>query len=916
MTHTTAGLRFVLPLLLALGLCALPVQAQSTGKVAGTVTDARSGEPLIGVNVLVDGSTQGAATSIDGYYNIVGLRPGTYTLLFRYIGFTEVRVQNVKIDPGKTTTIDVEMQEQVIEGEEITVVAERPIVQVDRTTTTANVDSEQLQALPVTNIGEAINLQAGIVDGHFRGGRLSEVAYLVNGVPINNAFTKEAAFEVEQNMVENLEVISGVFNAEYGQALSGVVNITTKDVPQQWQASGQAYVGAIASERELEFVEREAEAGNGLTIDEFENKDVSYYDAAPFPNQVDLQLSLGGPILRDKLGFRASARYLQDEGFRLGRRVFAPSDSSQRLNAGNPEEYVLESTGDQAFVPLDGGERLSFNGSLVYRPTGRLRLDYNVFLQHGQGRQYLHFRKYVPEGTNEDINLSQTHILGLRYTLGTNTFVTASYSFLDDRFESRLFENLEAGDYVSPRLGSLAGTNAYQVGGNDLYTVDNLTQTHTLQADVTSQVTRTHLVKAGVQARLHRLDNRVFGIEVSERTNFEARVSTNPLDDNALAANPFEVSAYVQDKMEFQNLIVNAGLRFDLFEPDYEVPIDWTQGQAEVIPNLATPEPGDSLSNRTPAETKLQLSPRVGIAFPISATGVLRFSAGLFFQTPRFDLLYTNPEFEATVGGGDAFFGNPNLDPERTLTFELGLQQAITESLGLEVTVFSKDIRNLTGQEILRTPQGNLAVRWINTDVGTVRGITFSAFQQRVGLVSWTVDYTLQFAEGTASDPGETFARFQSGEEEIVNLVRLNWDRRHVLNNTITLAPSDAFELTFINRLESGTPYTTIRNDVRSLVKNDDTKPTYFISDLRLLYRPPFVPYDARLFLQVTNLFDELIQEQVYNDTGLATESLEKERFVRSGTIVGGVNTIDDFFNNPRYFGAPRRINVGLRFSF
>lgn len=934
---TAPVLRALAVLLLAAVLAPVAAHAQATGKLAGEVVEAGTGEPLIGVNVLVEGSTRGAATAPDGFYSIINLRPGTYSVLFRYLGFRDVRVENVKIEPGKTTKLDVEMEEAVLQGEEVTVVAERPVIQVDRTTTTANVDAEQLQSLPVTNLGEAINLQAGIVDGHFRGGRLSEVAYLVNGVPINNVFNQQAAFEVEQNMVENLEVISGVFNAEYGQALSGVVNITTKDVPSGWEASGQAYVGGIASDRAIEFVERTAPPGDGLTVDDFVVRDVAYYDAAPFPNQADVQLSLGGPLLRDRLGFRLTGRYLKDDGFRLGRRVFMPADSSQRLNSGNPDEYVLDSTGDQSYVPLDGGTRYSVNTSVVFRPTANWRFDYNVFLQFGTGREYLHFRKYVPDGTNENENLSQTHIFGWRYTVSDRAFLSGAYSFLQDDFDSRLFDSLERGQYVSPRLGSLAGTNAFQVGGNDLYTVDNRTQTHTVQADLTAQLSRVHLAKAGVQARLHRLDNRVFGIEVSERTAFEAQVAENPLDDNRLEARPYELAAYVQDKMEFENLIVNAGLRFDLFNPDYEIPVDWTQGSAEFIADPDNPAtdaerctasesdplfPGrefqqaNCLSNRTAAETKLQVSPRVGVAFPISSTGVLRFSAGLFFQTPRFDLLYTNPEFEALVGGGDAFFGNPALDPERTLTFELGLQQALTDELGLEVTVFSKDIRNLTGQEILRLTSGNLAVRWINTDVGTVRGITFSAFQRRVGAVAWTVDYTLQFAEGTASDPGETFARFQSGEEQIVSLVRLNWDRRHVLNNTITLAPVDGFELTFINRLESGTPYTTLRNDVRSLIKNDDTKPAYFLSDLRLLYRPAFLKQDLQLFLQVTNLFDTATQQQVYDDTGLATESLTKERFIRSGTVVGGVNTLDDLFYNPRFFGAPRRVNVGLRFSF
>ncbi len=826
-----------------------------------------------------------------------------------------MRYEGVQIDPGKTTTISVAMQEAVIEGEEVTVTAERPIVEVDRTTTTSVVTSDQLEALPVTTIGDAINLQAGIVDGHFRGGRQSEVAYLVNGVPINNVFTQQASFEVEQNMVENLEVVSGVFNAEYGQALSGVVNITTKDVPRGWNVGGQAYVGAIASERKLEFVRRTAPAGSGLLAEDFTTEKVTYAEAAPFPSQFDVQGTLGGPILRDRVGIRLSGRYLQNEGHLLSRRLFAPGDSSQRLTSGNPGEFLLESTGDQSFMAQGGGTRGTFNGSLVMRPIGPLRIDYNAFIQTGKNRPYQHYRKYAPEGTNINRNFTQTHILGARYALGAKAFANAAYSYLRDHYTSHLYDDL-TGPYVSSNLGSLAGTNAFAVSGNDLYDVDNTTETHNVQADFTVQATRIHLVKTGVQARFHSLRNRTYGIQMGAETGYVARISPNPLDNNALTTNPYEFAAFVQDKVELRNLIVNVGLRFDLFEPDYLVPIDWAQGQLVNVPNTATPDPADSLYNRQPAARKVQLSPRLGIAFPISATGVLRFSAGLFFQTPRFDLLYANPEFEAQTGGANAFFGNPDLEPERTLTFELGLQQALTDQMGLEVTVFSKDIRNLTGQEITRLPEGNFAVRNRNVDVGTVRGITFSAFQRGRGPLSWTLDYTLQFAEGTASDPGEAFGRQQSGEEAIVSLVRLNWDRRHVLNSTLTIEPARGFQATFINRVESGTPYTTLRNDIRSFLKNDDSKPAYFLSDLRLLYRPPFVKQDVNLLLQITNLLDTEVQAQVYDDTGLATESLTKERFIRSGTTVGGVNTLDDLYYNPTFFGAPRRVSLGLRFDF
>ncbi len=886
-----------------------------TGKVAGRVAEAATGLGLPGVNVVIAGTTQGGTTDADGYYHILNVKPATYSVRASFVGFAPVTTENVRVVQDQTTTVNFSLQEETLLGEELVVVAERPIVEMGRTTTTAVIDAEQLAVLPVTNVNDAINLQAGVVDGHFRGGRTGEVTYLVNGVPITNAFSKEAAFDIEQNMVSSLEVISGVFNAEYGQATSGVVNIVTKDVPDKWTGSLLAYAGAIASTREMQFIGRTTEPGRTLSTGDFAPDTVSFAEASALPNLADVQASLGGPLIREKLGIQATVRYLQDNSHFLGRNLFLPSDSSQNLNTGlPPEAWIISSSGDGEFAPRNRTERVSVNGTVSYTLTPRVNLDYNVFFQTGQFLPYSHTLKYVPQGINTVHFFNQTHILGLRYTLGTNAFGNISYSYLHDQTDVRLFDSPFDERYVASEYNNLQGANAFAVGGNNLSTSRQLTATHTVVADFSRQMTRVHLMKVGVQARLHRLDNRDFGIERSFRTGNLPQPSPDQFADNTLQAKPVELSAYVQDKMEFTGLIVNAGVRFDYFDPDYLTPVDWGQGELEEIPDPNNP--GATLSNREKAKVDMQLSPRVGIAFPISETGVMRFSSGLFFQIPSFGLLYTNPEYEINPASLSNSFGNPGINPERTLSFEVGLQQGLTQRIGMELTIFSKDVRNLTGQEISRTPQGDFVIRWINRDYGTIRGLTFSLFQRPGGRLSWTMDYTLQFAEGTSSSPGEAFGRQQAGLDEILSLVRLDWDRRHVLNNTITVTPVDGLSITVINRLRSGTPYTTVREFIRSIKKNNATKPTLFGTDIRAYYRPPFIKFNLQLFLQVQNLFDTVQEVGVYEDTGRADESVTLELFRRTGAQVGGLNTLDEFFYRQENFGAPRKVSIGLNYRF
>jgi outer membrane receptor protein involved in Fe transport len=185
-----------------------------------------------------------------------------------------------------------------------------------------------------------------------------------------------------------------------------------------------------------------------------------------------------------------------------------------------------------------------------------------------------------------------------------------------------------------------------------------------------------------------------------------------------------------------------------------------------------------------------------------------------------------------------------------------------------------------------------------------------------VGPVSWNVDYTLQFAEGTSSDPEEAFQRFQSNLDDIKVLERLNWDRRHVLNNRITLTPSRGLSITMINRWRTGLPYTTVRDFVTSFQKNNGDQPSAFIADLRVYYSPPFLPDNIQVTALVDNLFDTQVHEDVFASTGRADEDVTLELFRRSGTGVGGVNSLDEFFLAPYRFSEPRRVTVGVLYSF
>ena len=220
--------KFVFTLIIAFHL----LDAGTTGKIVGIVIDKVSREPMVGANVLVNGTNYGTATDIEGRYFILQIPPKTYSVTFSMIGYKDVVVKDVKIQVDLTTTLNAELEEGVIGMDAVEVTAQRPMVQADVTYSQANITSEEIDMLPVEELEDIVALQAGVVNSggglHVRGGRSGEIAYMIDGVAVTDPYDAGMAVEIENNAIQELQFISGTFNAEYGKAMSGIINIITK----------------------------------------------------------------------------------------------------------------------------------------------------------------------------------------------------------------------------------------------------------------------------------------------------------------------------------------------------------------------------------------------------------------------------------------------------------------------------------------------------------------------------------------------------------------------------------------------------------------------------------------------------------------------------------------------------------------
>lgn len=906
MKMRTIGLLWLVVWLVGVG----PVLAGPTGKIAGRVVDAATGEALPGATVMVEGTTLGAAAGPDGRYVILNVPPGTHTVRASMVGFATMRIEGAEVSVDRTTRLDFELGEEVMVGEEVVVVARRPLVEVDRTTSASYVTSEAISNLPVQEVGDLLQLQSGVAYDaggrlHLRGGRSGEVAYMVDGIPVTDQFRGGSKIEIENSWIQELQVISGTFNAEYGQAQSGVINVVTKEGGlTAYRGSASTFVGAYLTPRDDVFMN-----AGGADLDQYNG-----------------ELNLSGPLgILPEGSFNLSGRYFHSGGYLYGQRRVRIEDTvpiqayihEAQQNASDREALVgIEvpdslMTGDGAYVPMNPSEKLSLHGSLSLRPVDGVRVSYALFWTDENRKSYSDGRRYAPDGLPTIYDRGANHILSATHTLSSTTFYRVGLSYQSSRRESYLFEDALDARYQ----GAAYSANGFLFGGTSGGHSRTDQQTMLGKIDLTSQVDRFNLVKAGVQAQRHRVEYASL-TTIADGPVYEAPQLRLPARNTAgndyYVQRPLEAAAYVQDKIEIDEIIVNAGLRFDYWDPNAQVPSD--------LEAVTDPEDGIRLTSALEdAETSMQLSPRVGIAFPISQDGVLHVSYGHFFQVPRFSYIFANSEFEVELGDLETVMGNANLKPERTVAYEIGLQQALTGTWKVELTVYYKDIKNLLGQEIINTRDEKVYARYINRDYGNTKGVVFSLIKQYADDFAASIDYTYQVARGNASDPNAVFYNNQTRPpiEPEKQVLPLDWDQRHSINGTVILGDPKDWTLSLVGRFVTGQPYTPSNpgSQLARQLENSERRPARLSLDLNFAKRFRLAGTPVRVFARAYNLLDALNAKSVYSSTGTPFHpyrTLGEAEVVRQNPNF----SIDEIDLRPDYFEAPRRVVVGFDLSF
>jgi outer membrane receptor for ferrienterochelin and colicin len=1023
-------------LILTAYLCVL--LAGTTGKIAGKITDAATGETLVSANIIVKGTSLGTISDIDGNYSILNIPPGVYSMSVTIIGYQQIQFDNVSVSVDLTTLIDAALQVKAVELESIIVTAERPMVIKDMTGSLATTTAEQIQNLPVQSVQQVLRLTAGVIESdgrlYIRGGRAGEVGYWVDGISATDLYDGRMGVSIENSAVQEMQVISGTFNAEYGQAMSGIVNVVTKEGGSKYSGQIKVYAGDYLSNREEYALYKKlvtAEDRNHPIGDGYGTKIISSEKDNPLKKINPIyngEFSVSGPVplLGNSLTFFANGRYFHDEGYFYGVNWFRPSGAC----------------GDSSLVALNPNETKSLLGKLNYQFSGSIKLGYNIYWNTSKrDRNYfrtnsidyqfnptgaanftqfnVHDYKYNPYGLPKYFGEGFTHTFTLNHILSNSTFYELRVSRYTSESKQYVYDNPTASvnywvrveedatkgivaeefdpyttsgqaklqsiqalggrysyiaapntpdGYIDPQTIGATAVASFLDKGMDPTRTKRTTAYWVGKFDLTSQLNKTHQLKFGSEVRLYELTLHSYRIVAktdaygSPLDPFQPAIPVvGNIYRNDYNRKPKEISAYLQDKIEFNDIILNVGLRFDYFDANSVIPTDPTDpdiygygstegpfkdehkykdlnGNGVIGDTVNGIYERDESNEYTPKErrafmqkkvnSKISLSPRLGISFPITDRGVIHLSYGHFSQVPEFQYLYTNPDFKVSSGSGTALFGNAALRPQKTVQYEIGLQQQITDVIGIDVTLFYRDIRDWVGTSpIIKTVKEGVSYsQFVNKDYENVRGITLRFDKRYADNFSFRADYTFQSAEGTYSNPQDAYNSALANRAPMLILVPMNWDQKHTVNAQFIYDISN-WTFSLIGRYWSGRPYTPsfpqaeavgASANTTALTTNSARRPDQKSIDLTINRKFNLISgLTLELFVNVYNLLDQNDATTVFTDTGSPEYTTNSNRNPAKITYNSSrISTAEDYLIEPSWYTAPRQIQIGFTVGF
>ncbi len=755
-------------LFLLLLLSHISLFAATTGKIRGTITDASTGEPLIGVNVIIQGTSLGAATGIDGTYLILGVNSGEYNVRASMIGYETIIQTNVRVEVGRTIIVDFDMRPSDIQSAEVIVTAERDEVRLDVSASETNLQATEINNLPfASRVEDLVGLQAGVtgnlIEGEIliREGSSNETNVLVDGYSTADTKAGKVSFPVNKNSIQEIKVLRGGYNAEYGEARSGIVNIVTKtpedkfhaSVDYQFEPAGYRHDGAdrydpskfwqyrlydgenadnpsqlvryegitpdtikwIGWNAYSELLLNDSNPDNDLTPEEarelwnWRHRPVEYGNQTG--HNIDLSVSGGINFLPWDLNILAGFKY-------INRPYTYPQPKDFYEEIGYMLKFINR-FGNNTTLTLSA---LNTTVNTVSSDDANSSWSQEVKLSYDGGNSdpfYFFNKPYVDNA----VNLFGAHLMQIvKPTLYIEA--DANYyksSWKSDKFaqspesagryfNGRLYYDPQSG-HIPVNLGYPDDVSGFRMFGRANTTDDSYTERIDIKAAMVNQFHPAHELKVGIGFRMTNIfqnRNHYHDDNIDQQFLWQADVS------------PIQFNAYVQDKIEFMGMIANVGIRFDYYSangshPDVQRTLEYGTNLETVNAFLAGTFP------TIDPDPKMHVSPRVGISFPITTNSKVYFNYGHFVQMPQPEAMYFST---AAVGNRLQWLGDPTLDFQTSINYELGYDQNVYDLFQFHIGAFYKDYSDVeSGIVYAHSDQSIVTESAVQRENREIRGI-------------------------------------------------------------------------------------------------------------------------------------------------------------------------------------------------
>ena len=946
-------------------LIATFANAGTTGKLAGKVMDEK-GNAIAYANVVIQGLGIGASTDEKGRYRIINIPVGTYDVMASLIGYQTQKVTGVKINLDETTVLNFRLHKAEIQMKGITVVQNKvDLVSKTKTSSSRTITSEQIEDLGLSDVADLAALDAGvtIVNGemHARGGRANEVAFTVDGMSVSDPVDGGSALTIDQDAIEQTKVMTGGFPAEFGNAQSGMINIVTKSGSADYHGKIEFDTDhLILDENSNSDITKFAIGGPVLSpmVSSLRKKFTFFFNAAA--NWRDSRLKdyyVSNPT--EELKYLSTDQYKSYNPYADRKQILKEFDTGDRnFNSYNANiKFKLVPFGNQKFTfAIRGDESVSNPYSHFWKyalrhyiksETSQRQYVFNYenpisaeLVLTMKGSVYKKMVKSAPKGVSKDKYFwieedPNDFVYGgqIKELIPNQDGIIDEGVYLDWTYVDESGVDRYVSEFAEP--GSIAGTY-----------IDDSNKVYSFRTDVEYMPNDIHDFKTGIEVIKHNIvKDRLFSpwriyqdrYERYLRTNctptavyapgdtiwnadhtqflspedtlkiysledrYQATISASGTTDG-YEANPWQGAYYFQDKMEWEGLVVNAGLRFDFWylNKDYTIKTpkysgsyldlinpDSDYNKSLGFYNVGSPEYisakkyYDKMKDKF-AKPRILVSPRLGISHPISEQTVLHFAYNYQNQLPQMQYIFTTARpIDAVTSDNAVIVGNPDLDPQITITYEVGLNKQLSENYVMDITAYYKNIYNYV-TTVQKVDENDENIKWyeyVSKDYGSARGIDLNLQRMLSNFISGNLGYSVAWANGNNSSTVI--------EDQSTNLREfpLDWDIRNTVNARLTfkVQKDEEFELPFIGvtlpiddysiafRFDyaSGRPYTPTTKSGRRLDTNSARmKPTHS-AGLRIQKRFQFKEHVyITAFADIDNLFDHKNINYVYSYTG------------------------------------------------